>query len=298
MKDKINKKHLYRILAYLIIIVMLTAGGFSSGIFMSLDTAVETVNLGIATVCRLAIVFFTVLIIYNIGLLVIDTIKPNSHRGSTILTLLRSLFHYLVIIFGVGWGLTIIGVDISTVVASVGLLALIIGFGAERMIADVVTGVFMLFEDQYNVGDIVETNGFRGKVRSIGIRTTTLEDIGGNVKIVNNSDMANVLNRSNHNSISFCDIGIPYETDLEEFEKLIPDITRTIFENHPGELLSEPKYLGVQELGASAVVLRFTAEVGEANIYNGNRILNRDLFIAFRKAGIEVPFTQIDIHEK
>lgn len=86
-------------------------------------------------------------------------------------------------------GLTILGVNMTTIIASVGVLALIVGFSAESLIADVVTGTFMLLENQYNVGDIVEVNGFRGTVTSIGIRTTCITDTGDNVKIINNSEM-------------------------------------------------------------------------------------------------------------
>ena len=89
------------------------------------------------------------------------------------------------------WGLSIIGVNVSTIVASVGIIALIVGFSAESLIADVVTGAFMIFENQYNVGDIVEVDGFRGKVTNIGIRTTSITDTGDNVKVINNSAMRN-----------------------------------------------------------------------------------------------------------
>ena len=76
--------------------------------------------------------------------------------------------------------------NVSTILASVGLLALIVGFGAESLITDVITGVFMLFENQYNVGDIIEVSGFRGTVSSIGIRTISITDSSGNIKIINN----------------------------------------------------------------------------------------------------------------
>ena len=120
------------------------------------------------------------------------------------------------------WGLSILGVDLSTIVTAVGILALVVGFGAESLIADVVTGTFMLFENQYNVGDIVEVNGFRGTVQEIGIRTTSIMDAGGNVKIINNSDMKNILNRSDNASLAVSNIDVPYETDLEALEAKLP----------------------------------------------------------------------------
>ena len=93
-------------------------------------------------------------------------------------------------------GLHLLGVNILAIVASLGVLALIVGFAADSIIADLVTGVFILFDSQYNVGDIIEVDGFRGVVTDIGIRTTSITDASENIKIVNNADMRNILNRS------------------------------------------------------------------------------------------------------
>ena len=196
------------------------------------------------------------------------------------------------------WGLSILGVNVSTILASVGVVALIVGFGAESLIEDVITGFFMLFENQYNVGDIVEVGGFRGTVSDIGIRTTCITDLGGNVKIINNSNMKDILNRSNNASRSLADIQVPYETDLPAFEEKLPGILESIYEDHKDVMRALPIYLGVQELGASGITLRFVVEVDESNIYSVQRILNHDLLVKFREAGVEVPFTQIDLHQK
>ena len=196
------------------------------------------------------------------------------------------------------WGLSILGVDVSVIVASVGVVALVVGFGVESLIADVVTGTFILFENQYNVGDIVEVGGFRGTVKSIGIRTTSIEDAGGNVKIINNSEMKNILNRSDHASRAVCDIDIPYETDLEALEERLPALLEEIYRQNTGILRSAPAYLGVEKLGASSVVLRFTAEVEEKDLFSAARVLNRSLWLGLRRLGVECPFQQLDVHTK
>ena len=206
------------------------------------------------------------------------------------------MLKYVTAIVILCWGLSILGCNVSTIVASVGILALVIGFSAESLIADVVTGTFMLFENQYNAGDIVEVGGFRGTVTNIGIRTTCITDPGGNVKIVNNSAMQNILNRSDKPSRSISDIAIPYQTDLEKLEAGIPKLVEEIFAKHPDVMKEPPKYLGVQALADSAVVLRFVVNVDEKDIYSGARILNHDLLLGFRKLGVECPFPQLDIH--
>ena len=173
-----------------------------------------------------------------------------------------------------------------------------VGFSAESLIADVVIGAFMLLENQYNVGDIVEVNGFRGVVTRIGIRTTSITDGGGNVKIINNSEMKNILNRSDNNSWSVSDISIPYETDLEQLESRLPALLEEIRAARSDVMLDAPQYLGVQSLDASGVVLRFWVKVAEKDIYAGTRALNRELLLGFRRLGVECPYPQMDIHTK
>lgn len=235
----------------------------------------------------------TVLVCFLLGIL-----HPKSHRARTILTLLNSLLRYAAALVILCWGLSILGVDVSVIVASVGVVALVVGFGVESLIADVVTGTFILFENQYNVGDIVEVGGFRGTVKDIGIRTTAIEDAGGNVKIINNSEMKNILNRSDHASRAVCDIDIPYETDLEDLESKLPELLEEIYRQNTGTLKSTPVYLGVEKLGASSVVLRFVAEVAEQDLFAAGRVLNRSLWLGLRRLGVECPFQQLDVHTK
>ena len=228
----------------------------------------------------------------------LNLIQPKERKGKTLISLLSSLLHYVAAIVILCWGLSILGVNVNAIVASVGIVALIVGFGAESLVADVVTGIFLLFENQYNVGDIVEVNGFRGTVKEIGIRTTSIMDTGDNIKIINNSEMKNILNRSDNISRAVSDIAIPYETDLEALEAKLPELMQAIYAQRADVMLAAPQYLGVQQLADSSVVLRFVVEVAEKDIYAGARILNRDLWLGFRKLGVECPFPQVDVHTK
>ncbi len=228
----------------------------------------------------------------------LSLIKPKERKGLTMISLLSSLLHYVAAMVILCWGLTILGVNVNAIVASVGVVALVVGFGAESLVSDVVTGIFLIFENQYNVWDIVEANGFRGTVKDIGVRTTSIVDAGENIKIINNSEMKNILNRSDKLSRAVSDIAIPYEADLEALEAKLPSLMDSIFESHGDVMLSVPRYLGVQQLAESAVVLRFVVDVAEQNIYSGARILNRDLWLGFRKLGVECPFPQVVVHGK
>lgn len=297
MKEK-KGKQLIGLLVCLVIGGAALFYGDRRGIFTDIGSALGNIRFSEETFLRLVVMVFLVLAVEKALILILGLFKQKSHRSATVITITQSLLRYAAAIVILCWGLSIIGVNVSTILASVGIVALIVGFGAESLIADVITGFFMLFENQYNVGDIVEVGGFRGTVSDIGIRTTSITDPGGNVKIINNSNMKDILNRSDHASRSLSDIQVPYETDLPAFEEKLPDMMKAIYEAHKDVMRSEPVYLGVQELGASGVTLRFVVEVDESDIYKVQRILNRDLLVSFREAGVEVPFPQLDLHQK
>ena len=262
MKDKIKK-----LLVYVVVLAVLVPLGFVTKIFSLQD--LKDITFDLSKVWKLLVVIFVVLVIANLITMLLESLKPKSHRARSVLSITASLLKYLAFIIILCWGLTILGVNVSTIVASIGIVALIVGFSAESLIADVVNGAFMLFENQYNVGDIVEVNGFRGTVSKIGIRTTCITDVGGNVKIVNNSDMRNILNRSDNLSYAVSDIAVPYGTDFEKLEKDIPGLMEEIFEKNNEMFKAAPDYKGIQELGDSGVVLRFVVNMNEKDIYTG-----------------------------
>lgn len=292
------KKRLVVLLIYILILAAAIGGGMLGGLFDSVGTLFGDVNLKVTALIKVLVMACIVMVVQNIVIMVLNLFHFKRNRSNTILTIIISMVRYTAILVIICWGLTLVGVNVETIVASVGLIALVIGFGAESLIADVITGLFMLFENQYNVGDIVEVDGFRGSVTNIGIRTTALTDVGGNVKIINNSNMKDILNRSNKASKAVAEIGIPYETDIEEFEKEIPGIMKNIYDKHIAVMKDIPIYLGISELAASAVVMKFCVEVDESDIYSVQRIMNRELLVEFRKAGVVVPFPQLDVHSK
>ena len=291
-----KSKKLIRFIVSVILMLALVKISLMTNVFSSLNDLFNGFRIGYETIYRLAIMLLVVYVICNLINLVLSIIPVKNNRAKTMMTIFRSLTNYAALIFAVCFGLNIIGVDVSTIVASLGIVALVIGFGAESLIEDVITGLFMIVENQYNVGDIVEVNGFRGTVSAIGIRTTSITDTGGNVKIINNSNMKDILNRSNKISVAVSEIQIPYETDIEAFENKLSKMMEDIYILHKDIMKSAPKYLGVSSLEASGISLKFMVEVDEKDIYKGQRILNRELLVFFRKANVEVPYPKMDVH--
>ncbi len=237
----------------------------------------------------------------------VTNIHPTSKRFNTLLELCYSAANYIYVILGAILVLIALGVNVVGIATTVGILGIVVGFGAESLIADIFTGICMVFENQFNVGDIIEVGGFRGEVIQIGIRTTALKDRGGNIKIVNNSGVKDVLNCSNKSSVAVCDISISYSADLVAVEKVIEyTIAKMLREQEaqleagetPSPYFEEITYCGVNDLAESCVVIRVIAKATEQDIYTCNRILKREMLLAFQHYGVEIPFPQIVVHNE
>ena len=227
---------------------------------------------------------------------VLGLINPKKRRAKTIKSLFASCLKYVIVIYAVIYALSMLGFNVGAVIASLGVLGLIIGFGAQSLIEDVITGLFIVLEGQLQVGDIVAVDDWRGPVTNIGIRTTTIVDTGNNARIVNNSDIRNLVNLSNVASKAIILAPIAYSTDLKKAEKVVKDLCEELPKMYPEVFKTAPVYMGVENLGSSSVDLKIAADVDEADIFNAKRLLNREVFLAFGKAKIEIPFSQHTIH--
>ena len=231
--------------------------------------------------------------VYRILMWILGLIKTKTRRGETLKGMLANVIRYAVVIFAIIYGLNILGADVLTVIAGLGILALIIGFGAQSLIEDIFAGIFILFEGRFYVGDIISVDGFRGTVRSIGIVSTQIADVGGNIRIMNNSDIRVLTNLSDVSSVAVSIVSIAYGADLIKAEQVINALLDTLPEKYPNMFPVRPNYMGVEDLSDSSVDLKVTAEVHESNIYNARRILNRELKLALDAGGIEIPFPQV-----
>lgn len=228
--------------------------------------------------------------------LIFKLIEPKTRKGNTIESICASLIKYIIVIYAIVYGLSILGFNVGAVIASLGVLGLVIGFGAQSLISDIVTGLFIVLEGNLQVGDIVAIDDWRGTVTGIGIRTTKLMDTGNNVRIINNSDIRNLVNLSNIDSKAVIVAPIAYDTDLAKAEKTLNELCAKLPSMYPEIFKTAPQYLGVDALGASSVDLKLVATINESDIFTAKRILNREVFLAFGEAGIEIPFSQHVIH--
>ena len=215
----------------------------------------------------------------------------------TIMSMLTSILKWIVIFIIVMLILSLLGVDTKTLLASAGILTLVIGLGAQSLIADILAGFFLVFEGGYEVGDIVTIDGWRGTVQDIGIRVTRLIDAGGNIKTINNSDVKNVINQTTNLSVAKVYMSIDYSESLERVEKVIADNLERIQNNVKG-IVEIPVYKGVSELGTSSVNLLIVAKCKEEDIYQVQRDMTRELYLIFNENQINIPFNQVVISNR
>lgn len=217
-------------------------------------------------------------------------------RGETIGRMIMSLIKYAIILIAIFLCLSILGFNTGTLVASAGVLSLVVGLGAKELISDIIAGLFIIIEGEFRVGDIITIGEFRGTVTEIGVRTTKLVDGIGNVKIINNSQITDVINMTRNYSFANCDVGIGYDEDLERVEEILAK-ELPLMADRIREIKGGPYYRGVSELGESSVVLRISAECIEAHRIQLERDLNREIKLIFDKNGINIPYPQIVINE-
>lgn len=238
-------------------------------------------------------------VLNKIGTLLMKLIFGKRKKNSSKVVLFNSFFKYFMGFFGLFFILSAWGVETSTILASMGILGLAISFGAQSLVEDIISGMFLILENQFKVGDIVYIDDFRGIVHEMGLRTTKfIDQFSLDVKIMKNSSVKNIINASLKLSVAVCDVGITYSTDLKKVERIVKPFLLSLVDKYPDYLYNSPLYLGVQELGDSSVVLRFAGKTTESKKFQLERILNKEIKLLFDKNKIEIPFPQVDIHSK
>jgi small conductance mechanosensitive channel len=195
---------------------------------------------------------------------------------------------------GVFYCLYLFGLNTASLLTSAGILSIVIGLGAQSLISDIIAGIFIVFEGEFRVGDIVTIGDFRGQVVEIGLRTTKIVDISNNIKIFNNASISGVLNMTKESSYASVDVGIEYGESLERVENVLSEAFPEIKKKLPS-IIDGPFYKGVVELGSSSVNIRILATCKEQDRIQLSRDLNREIFLLFNRNNINIPFPQVTL---
>lgn len=243
----------------------------------------------------LIIVMF--LVIRSIGRRVINRMfdkaathrKMSSGRIITLQKLVVNLFSYVLIFVFAGIIFKQFGLEIGTLIAGAGVVGLAIGFGAQGLVSDVVTGFFILLEKQMEVGDYVTIGGVDGIVEEVGLRTTHIRAFDGTLNYMPNREISTIANHTRGNMRALVDIGIAYEENIDKALVILQDACDKVKEKNPS-IIEGPNVLGVQMLGSSDVVIRIISKTINGEQWAVERELRKGLKEALDANGIEIPY--------
>jgi len=231
----------------------------------------------------------------------LDEIKEASERANqratTLGAVLKSMASGVIWIMASLIALGEVGISLGPLIAGAGIAGIAIGFGAQSLVRDFLAGIFIVIEDQYGVGDIVDVGEASGTIERVTLRTTRLRDVEGALWVVPNGEIRRVGNKSQIWSRSILDIGVSYDTDLDRASEIIKAVADELWkENRESEtILEEPEIWGVQELGDSAISLRLAVKTDPAEQWATARLLRGRIKKAFDAEGIEIPFPQTTV---
>lgn len=216
-------------------------------------------------------------------------------RGETICRLLSSVVKYGTIVFMLYWCFGVLGVDTTTMLASAGIITLAVGFGAQQIVNDIVSGLFIIFEGEFRVGDIIEVGGDTGTVMDIGVRTTKIKDSNDNVLIIRNSNISDVTNKTRMNSSATVDIMLLLGESLPYVENVLQSEFPNVKKRVPS-IIDGPFYKGVMALDDTTMTLRVVATCAEADRGALERTLKREMALLFARNNV-APFQVVYEHD-
>jgi small conductance mechanosensitive channel len=309
-----ENRHINKWLIFILYIIyfIFVVGAIGFGLYMwGLDVETYLTDLwddiGDAVLDKVGAIIMTVLIIVVMGFITKLfkyfvkrsqklMITSNDKRRHTILKVTSSIVNYTVKILALILILAAWGVNVLPALAGLGILGLVIGLGAQDLIKDIIAGFFIVFERHFDVGDMIEVNGFKGEVIDIGLKTTRVRNWKQDVKIFNNSSLQNTINYSVTQSLAIVDFGIEYEADVDktlevlaaELPKLRPLIP---------ELTDDPVCVGVTSLADSSVNLRVIGKTNTEQHYGVERMLRKEIKKILDANDIGIPFPQVVVHQ-
>jgi moderate conductance mechanosensitive channel len=221
-----------------------------------------------------------------------NLIRTSDRRNETLERLLDNVLTYVIYFISFMMILSVFDIDVKGLIAGAGIVGLAVGFGAQNLVKDIITGFFIIFEDQFSVGDHVRIGTFEGTVETIGLRTTKLKTWTGEVHILPNGSITQVTNFSVNNSVAVVDIAIAYGEDLDKAEKAIGELLETLPSQYE-DLEKPPQLLGIQTMGPTEVVLRVVAETLPMKHAGVARMLRKDIKTHLDEQGIKIPYPKL-----
>lgn len=222
-------------------------------------------------------------------------LRVSDKRYNTLVKLMCNAAKYFIYAIAIIMILGIFGINTVSIITSLGVVGVVAGLALQDLLKDLISGLSIVIEEQFSLGDIVTIGGFKGEVVSMGLKTTKIKSYTGEEKIMANHLITEVINHSINNSLAIIDVSVSYDTDLDKLEnilnKLCAKMTKSI-ENLSGDIV----VCGLQKLDSSSVVYRVTAPTIAEQQYGVERIIRKMIKEELDKNNIEIPYNQVVVH--
>ena len=220
--------------------------------------------------------------------------ERRAQRADAVGALAGSIISVVIWVIAIIMVLSEVGVQVGPLIAGAGIIGVALGFGAQDLVKDFLSGLFMLIEDQYGVGDVVDAGEAVGVVEGISLRTTRIRDVTGTLWHVPNGEIARIGNMSQEWARALLDVDVSYGTDIDAASDIIQRVASDMAaeESYRTAFLGDPEMWGVQDLGTDSVVLRLVIKTRPGEQWAITRELRRRIKMAFDVAEVEIPFPQ------
>jgi small-conductance mechanosensitive channel len=215
-------------------------------------------------------------------------------RAATMGSLLKSIVTGVVVTVIALMFISELGYDIAPLIASAGILGVAIGFGSQALVKDFLSGIFMIFEDQYGVGDVVDLGEASGTVEAVSLRVTRLRDVNGTVWYVRNGEILRVGNMSQNWARTVLDVTVGYTEDLVKVRQVLEEVAHSLWddEEFKGQIIEEPEVWGVESLGVDGVVVRVTLKTAPLEQWAVARAMRERVKARFEAEHIDLAVAQ------
>jgi len=225
----------------------------------------------------------------------IEKSSYNYKKLETLKGLLKNIIKYVIIIFLILSILTIYKIDVSSILAGLGIVGLVVGLALQDLAKDLIAGFSIIVENQYAVGDIISIGDFKGEVIFLGLKTTKIKSYEGDIKIISNRNATEVINYSMSNSLAIVDVDVAYEENNSKVEEVLNELISELSKTLPN-LKDKVELLGIQELSSSSVKYRITAKTKSMEHLAVERLIRKAVKERLDRENIKIPYTQIEVH--
>ena len=221
-------------------------------------------------------------------------IQLPERKIGTLMSLTKNILRYVIYFIAAASILKIFNIDMTSILAVAGIGSLAIGFGAQNLVKDVISGFFVIFEDQFGVGDYITINNFSGLVEEVGLRTSKIRDFSGDLHIIPNGEIKTVTNHTRGSMRALVNVGVPYEEDVDKITNVLKQICEDIKKSR-NDIIDGPSVLGITDFQDSQVLITIVAKTEPMKQWEVEREIRYRIKKVFDQEKIAFPYPHRDI---